>query len=58
LLGRRARQLLIRPNDELEVRGVVTRADDLYDDGRGYRQSASRKMLVAPDNGRLEIKVL
>lgn len=58
LIGRRARQLLIKPGDEIVVRGLVARADDLFDDGRGYRQSASRKMLVAPDNGRLEIKVL
>lgn len=58
LIGRRARQLLIQPGDQLEIRGVVARADDLFDDGRGYRQSPTRKMLVAPDNGRLEIKVL
>lgn len=58
LIGRRARQLLIKPGDELVIRGMVARADDLFDDGRGYRQSASRNMLVAPDGGRLEIKVL
>ena len=58
MIGRRARQLLIQPGDELEVRGMVVRADDLFDDGRGYRQSATRKMLVAPDHGRLQIKVL
>ena len=58
IVGRRAQQLLIVPGDDIEVTGVVERVDDLFDDGRGYRAMATRLMLVAPEGGRLEIKVL
>lgn len=58
VIGRRARQLLIGAGDEIEVRGMVEQVDDLFDDGRGYRAAPTRLMLVAPEGGRLEIKVL
>lgn len=58
ILGRRARQLLIEPGADIEVRGVVVRVDDLFDDGRDYRALPTRLMLAAPEGGRLEIKVL
>ena len=58
VIGRRARQLLILPGDAVEVTGVVEAADDLFDDARDYRAMARRLMLRAPDNKRIDIRLL
>jgi len=55
---RRATQLLIRPGDIVEIAAVADRVDDLYDDARDYRARARARMLRAPDDGQLVIRVL
>ena len=56
--GQRAQQLVIRPGDEIEVVARVGHAEDLFDEGRGYRASATRLILHAPDGGEILIRVL
>ena len=55
---RRAQQLLIEAGDTIEVTGRVTEAEDLFDENRGYRATATRWMLCAPEDGELLIRVL
>ena len=57
-LERRARELLIRPGDVVEVTAIVERCDDLYDDARDYRMQAQRLILRAPPRGFVEIRLL
>lgn len=56
--NRRAQQLLILPGDEIEVTANVERADDIFDEGRGYRADTRRIILVAPTDERLQITVI
>lgn len=58
ILGRRARQLLIRPGDTVEVTGTVQRIDDLHDERRDYRAPALRTALSAPPGGAIVIRKL
>jgi hypothetical protein len=55
---RRAHQLLIAPGDEIEVRAKVDRADDLFDEGRGYRTSPTRLILHAPEDGEILLRLI
>jgi hypothetical protein len=55
---RRARELLIRPGDRIEVTAIADRVDDLYDDARDYRAAAHRAMLRAPEHQTILIRLL
>lgn len=57
-LGRRAQQLLIMPNDEVEVLAQVGHADDMFDDARAYRASPTRMILHAPESGEILIRLV
>lgn len=57
-IQRRAQQLLIEPGDLIEVTGRVAVAEDLFDEHRDYRASATRLMLCARPGGELLIRVL
>ena len=54
----RAQQLIIRPGDTVEIRGVVDNVNDLHDETRDYRSSPTRIMLRAPDSGSIVIKLV
>ncbi len=54
----RGQQLVICPGDIIEVTALIDYADDLYDEGRAYRQDATRYMLRAPDTRPIEIKLI
>ena len=58
VIGRRAGEMLLVSGNEVEIRGVLAAADDLYDDARDYRASPRRLMLTAPDEGTLSIRLL
>jgi hypothetical protein len=55
---RRAREARIGEGTLVEVAGVVSLVQDTMDAGRGYRDSAVRFLLRAPDGGRLAIRVI
>lgn len=55
---RRATELMVRPGDLVEVTGLAVRADDLYDEARGYRQKPTTAMLVAPPGDQIVIRLL
>ena len=55
---RRATEIAIVPGDFIEVVGQVDRVDDLFDDGRDYRGSASRLCLRAPVGRHLLVRIL
>lgn len=57
-IRRRGQQLLIEPDDLLEVTGRVMLVDDLFDESRDYRGSSTRSMLRAPDGQELSIRLL
>lgn len=54
----RGRQVLIRPGDLVEITALVDSADDLYDEGRAYRQNPTRWLLRAPDSKPLRITLV
>jgi hypothetical protein len=56
--GRRARELIIAPGDLIEVVGRVDRVDDLFDDGRDYRGSATTLCLRAPAGESILVRIL
>lgn len=53
--SQRGQQLLIRPGDIIEVTALIDVADDLFDEGRAYRQDATRWLLRAPESKPLRI---
>ena len=55
---RRAHELVIAAGDLVEVTGEVDRVDDLFDDGRDYRGSATRLCLRAPAGRALLVRIL
>ena len=55
---RRAQQMLIESGDLIEVTGLVTLAEDLFDEHRGYRANPSRFMLCQKRDGELVIRLL
>jgi hypothetical protein len=55
---RRGIELLIQPGDEVEVTGRIEEVADLLDDSRGYRASAARLLLRAPDDRPLAISLV
>jgi hypothetical protein len=55
---RRVHELLIEPGDELLVTGHADEVADLLDEGRGYRATAQRLLLRAPEAMTLEIRLL
>lgn len=57
-IARRAQQLIIESGDVIEVTGLVAEAEDLFDEHRDYRSSASRLMLCAPPDGELVIRLV
>lgn len=57
-IQRRAQQLLIESGDVIEVTGLVAVAEDLFDEHRGYRASATRFMLCAEPGGELVIRLI
>lgn len=57
-IQRRAQQLIIEPGDFVEVRALVSTADDLFDENRDYRTTPNRFMLCAPDGGFVHIRLL
>jgi len=59
-LGRKQRgqQFLIRPGDIIEVTALIDDADDLFDEGRAYREPATRWMLRAPKSREIEITLV
>ena len=56
--GRRASEVRIESGDLVEIQGVVEAVDDLYDDGRGYREQATRLLMRAGEGASLRIRVL
>lgn len=58
LHDRRAQQLIILPGDQIEVLARVGTAEDLYDEARDYRDSPTRLILYAPEDGEIVIRVL
>lgn len=56
--NRRAQEFTIEPGDVIEVRGVLDKVHDLYDEGRGYRERPECLVVRANENGFLEIRVL
>ncbi len=54
----RAQELTISAGDVIEVQGIVSLVDDLYDHDRDFRSNASRTMLVAPDSDTLDITLV
>ena len=54
----RAQELLLVAGDWIEVVGLVDRVDDLFDDGRDYRGSATRLCLRAPEGQPLVVRLL
>lgn len=58
VIDRRAQQLLIKPGDRIEVLARVGTAEDLYDEARDYRDSPTRLILYAPEDGEIVIRVL
>ena len=55
---RRAHEITIAPGDWIEVVGEVDRVDDLFDDGRDYRGTATRLCLRAPAGRSLMVRIL
>jgi hypothetical protein len=55
ILNRRAQQLVIAPGDVVEITAQVDRIDDLFDEGRDYRESPRRLCLRAPTSEPLRI---
>lgn len=55
---RRAQQLLIEPDDLVEVTAQAVLVDDLFDESRSYRGATTRFMLRAPSGGSLHIRLL
>jgi len=56
--GRRAQELLIAPGDLVEVIGRVDRVDDLFNDGRDYRESPTTLCLAAPPGESILVRIL
>ncbi len=54
----RAQQLLITPDDIVEITGIAERARDLHDEERAYRSSVHRIMISAPKNQPLRIRLV
>ena len=54
----RGRQLLICPGDVVEVTALIDVADDLFDEGRAYRQDATRWLLRAPETKPIRITLV
>lgn len=58
IIGRRGREIIIAPGDQVEVVGLVDRVDDLFDDGRDYRGSPTRLCLRAPTGKMILVRIL
>jgi hypothetical protein len=56
--GGRARERRIHAGDLVEVHGVLEQAEDLFDEGRGYREDMVRLLVRAEDGGSLRIRLV
>jgi hypothetical protein len=57
-LNRQGAESRLGVGDLVEVSGLVEKVDDLLDEARGYRESATRVLLRAPDGGVLTIRLV
>jgi uncharacterized protein with LGFP repeats len=54
----RANEFIIEAGDIVEVTAIAEEADDMHDEGRGYRSPTRSILLRPPDRGKTQIRLI